>query len=53
MNGDLLALAGGGGGAKLAHGFSLILESKRLIIVGNTGDDEVSMVSIYLQILIQ
>jgi LPPG:FO 2-phospho-L-lactate transferase len=41
MNGDLLALAGGGGGAKLAHGFSLILESKRLIIVGNTGDDEV------------
>lgn len=41
MDGDLLAFAGGGGGAKLVHGFSLVLDAERLIIVGNTGDDEV------------
>ena len=41
MDGDLLAFAGGGGGAKLAHGFSLVLDSASLISVGNTGDDEI------------
>jgi len=41
VDGDLLAFAGGGGGAKLAHGFSLVLDSDSLIIVGNTGDDEI------------
>ena len=40
-NGLVLALAGGVGGAKLALGLSRILPPDRLVIVVNTGDDEV------------
>jgi LPPG:FO 2-phospho-L-lactate transferase len=35
----ILALAGGVGGAKLAHGFSMQLEPRDLLVVVNTGDD--------------
>ncbi len=35
----ILALAGGVGGAKLAHGLSMLLAPDRLQIVVNTGDD--------------
>ena len=35
----ILALAGGVGGAKLAHGFSRILDPSELVIAVNTGDD--------------
>ena len=41
MNGPLLALAGGVGGAKLALGLCSVLSPEELIIVVNTGDDEV------------
>ena len=40
MDGRVLALAGGVGGAKLALGLSLILPPERLTVVVNTGDDE-------------
>ena len=35
----ILALSGGVGGAKLAHGLSKILEPEQLMVVTNTGDD--------------
>ena len=35
----VLALAGGVGGAKLAHGLSLVKDPCDLVIVVNTGDD--------------
>ncbi len=35
----IVALAGGVGGAKLAHGFSRILSSKQFTVIVNTGDD--------------
>lgn len=34
-----MALAGGVGGAKLARGLAKLLPSKKLMIIGNTGDD--------------
>ena len=37
---EVLALAGGVGGAKLALGFARILPPDKLAIVVNTGDDE-------------
>jgi LPPG:FO 2-phospho-L-lactate transferase len=40
MNGSVLALAGGTGGAKLALGLASSLAPDRLAIVVNTGDDE-------------
>ena len=40
MDGKVLALAGGVGGAKLALGLARVLPSDQLVIVGNTGDDE-------------
>ena len=36
---QVIALAGGVGGAKLAHGLAQILEPERLTVVVNTGDD--------------
>jgi LPPG:FO 2-phospho-L-lactate transferase len=39
----ILALAGGVGGAKLAHGLSMRLEPEQLQIVVNTGDDFVHL----------
>lgn len=39
MNGHILALCGGVGGAKLAFGLSRILPPERLTIAVNTGDD--------------
>lgn len=36
----VLALAGGVGGAKLAHGLAKTLPPSHLTVVGNTGDDE-------------
>ncbi|HIM49842.1 MAG TPA: 2-phospho-L-lactate transferase, partial [Dehalococcoidia bacterium] len=36
---EVLALAGGVGGAKLALGFARILPPDKLAIVVNTGDD--------------
>ncbi|MSQ22546.1 MAG: 2-phospho-L-lactate transferase [Dehalococcoidia bacterium] len=41
MNGPVLALAGGVGGAKLALGLSHVLPPRQLVIVANTGDDDV------------
>ena len=41
MNGPVLALAGGVGGAKLALGLSHILPFQQLVVVANTGDDDV------------
>lgn len=40
MEGEVLALAGGVGGAKLALGLSRVLRPDELTIVVNTGDDE-------------
>jgi len=40
MDGKVLALAGGTGGAKLALGLARVLPPERLVIVVNTGDDE-------------
>ncbi|MDA0733016.1 MAG: 2-phospho-L-lactate transferase [SAR202 cluster bacterium Casp-Chloro-G3] len=40
MDGKVLALAGGTGGAKLALGLARILPTEQLVIVVNTGDDE-------------
>ena len=40
MNGSVLALAGGTGGAKLALGLARSLPPERLAVVINTGDDE-------------
>jgi LPPG:FO 2-phospho-L-lactate transferase len=41
VKGPLLALAGGVGGAKLALGLCRVLSPEELVIVVNTGDDEV------------
>ncbi|MCC6945079.1 MAG: 2-phospho-L-lactate transferase [Thermomicrobiales bacterium] len=38
-NGRVVALAGGVGGAKLAHGLALALDERRLSVVVNTADD--------------
>lgn len=35
----ILALAGGVGGAKLAHGLAMTLEGNKLVVAVNTGDD--------------
>ena len=40
IDGEVLALAGGVGGAKLALGLARLLPPDRLVIVVNTGDDE-------------
>ena len=40
MPSRVLALAGGGGGARMAHGLALVLEPGSLTIVVNTGDDD-------------
>ncbi|PKB82402.1 MAG: 2-phospho-L-lactate transferase [SAR202 cluster bacterium Io17-Chloro-G9] len=40
IDGGVVALAGGVGGAKLALGLARILPADRLVIVVNTGDDE-------------
>ncbi|HTV79600.1 MAG TPA: 2-phospho-L-lactate transferase [Steroidobacteraceae bacterium] len=39
MNGHVVALCGGVGGAKLAHGLSLALAPAELSVIVNTGDD--------------
>jgi len=39
MSGGVVALSGGVGGAKLAHGLSMALEPGALSIIVNTGDD--------------
>ncbi len=39
MNGHILALSGGVGGAKMAAGLATILPPERLTVVVNTGDD--------------
>ena len=39
MSGHVVALSGGVGGAKLAHGLSLALAADELTIIVNTGDD--------------
>jgi len=39
MTGHIVALCGGVGGAKLAHGLSLALPAEELCIIVNTGDD--------------
>ena len=39
MNLNIVALAGGVGGAKLAHGLAQILPPEKLTIIVNTGDD--------------
>jgi LPPG:FO 2-phospho-L-lactate transferase len=39
MTGHVVALSGGVGGAKLAHGLSLALPAEALTIIVNTGDD--------------
>jgi LPPG:FO 2-phospho-L-lactate transferase len=39
MTGHVVALCGGVGGAKLAHGLSLALPPDELSVIVNTGDD--------------
>jgi LPPG:FO 2-phospho-L-lactate transferase len=39
MTGHVVALCGGVGGAKLAHGLAMALPSRELTIIVNTGDD--------------
>jgi LPPG:FO 2-phospho-L-lactate transferase len=39
VKGAVVALSGGVGGAKLAHGLSRVLDPSRLAVVANTGDD--------------
>lgn len=39
FNFNVVALAGGVGGAKLAHGLARVLEPDRLTVIANTGDD--------------
>ncbi len=39
MTGHVVALCGGVGGAKLAHGLNLALEPQELTVIVNTGDD--------------
>ncbi len=39
MDGDIVILAGGTGGAKLARGMADIVDPERLTVIANTGDD--------------
>jgi LPPG:FO 2-phospho-L-lactate transferase len=39
MSGLVIALCGGAGGAKLAHGLSSVLPPEELMVIVNTGDD--------------
>jgi LPPG:FO 2-phospho-L-lactate transferase len=39
MSGEVVALCGGVGGAKLAHGLAMALQPAQLTIIVNTGDD--------------
>ena len=39
MNGPVVALSGGVGGAKLALGLSRVLPAQELLVIANTGDD--------------
>jgi LPPG:FO 2-phospho-L-lactate transferase len=39
VNGMVVVLSGGTGGAKLIHGLSAVLSQEELFIIGNTGDD--------------
>ena len=39
MSGHVVALSGGVGGAKLAHGLARVLAAGELTIIVNTGDD--------------
>ena len=36
---NIVSLAGGVGGAKLAHGLAQLLKSEELTVIVNTGDD--------------
>ena len=36
---DVVVLAGGTGGAKLAHGMQAVLDPARLTVIANPGDD--------------
>jgi LPPG:FO 2-phospho-L-lactate transferase len=38
-NGDVVVLAGGTGGAKLARGMADVVAPERLVVIANTGDD--------------
>ncbi len=39
MDGDIVILAGGTGGAKLARGMADVVDPERLTVIANTGDD--------------
>ena len=39
MNGSVVALSGGVGGAKLVLGLAGVLDNGRLTVIANTGDD--------------
>jgi LPPG:FO 2-phospho-L-lactate transferase len=39
MQGNIVVLAGGTGGAKLARGMTAVLDPKRVAVIANTGDD--------------
>ena len=39
MDGDVVVLAGGTGGAKLARGMLDVVGPERLVVIANTGDD--------------
>src|SRR5436309_726513 len=39
MQGDIVVLAGGTGGAKLARGMTAVREPERVAVIANTGDD--------------
>ena len=39
MSGHVVALSGGVGGAKLAHGLARVLAAEDLTVIVNTGDD--------------
>jgi LPPG:FO 2-phospho-L-lactate transferase len=39
MDADVVVLAGGTGGAKLARGMTAVLEPERVAVIANTGDD--------------
>jgi LPPG:FO 2-phospho-L-lactate transferase len=39
MDGDVVVLAGGTGGAKLARGMTAVLDPERVTVIANTGDD--------------
>jgi LPPG:FO 2-phospho-L-lactate transferase len=39
MNADIVVLAGGTGGAKLARGMTAVVDPERVAVIANTGDD--------------